>query len=61
MRKEKFYTLLVTLRHRDGRIQQSRYGMNRKEFEMFREKLLKPDGIEVLSIEDIKEPMKYYS
>ena len=57
----KYYTLLATIKHSDGRVCKYRYGMTRKEFYTFYEKLLKPQGDEVLSLEDIKEPIKYYS
>lgn len=61
MRKEKYYTLRVTFLHLDGRKQICMYSMTRKEFDLFFEKTLKLKGSEILSIEDIKEPMRYYA
>lgn len=57
----KYYTLLATIQHNDGRVCKYRYNMNKKEFNTFYEKILKPQGDIILNIENIKEPMKYYS
>lgn len=61
MRKEKYYTLRVTYLHSDGREQTCMYGMTRKEFEVFYKKQIEPTGSKVLSMEDIKVSMRYYS
>lgn len=56
-----YYTLKAAIRYDDGRIDECRYSMTRNEFAVFFEKVCKPKGFELLSLEDIHEYRRYYS
>ena len=62
MRKSNdYYNTKATIQHADGRVVIYRYGMTTEEFKAFSQKVIEPTGDKVLSVENIKEPIKYYS